>query len=372
MFIVYYSNQLEKQKEILSSLFKSLPPEDPFQQDIILVQSPGMAQWLQIELAKETGISANLKFPMPASFIWQLYAQNLPATALENPFDKDSMTWRLMRLIPTFLKKESFSPLRNYLASSPHSEQYKLYQLSSKIADLFDQYLVYRPEWIFAWEKGEDEQITAQIQKQQPNLNDTLFEQIQGNTKWQGELWRALVVDVKSDVGDATHRAALHNQFLALLADKKAPKKLPSRIFIFGIPALPTAYLNILQAMSSEVDIHLFFNNPCQEYWGDISNLRLDYLRSRKRYQFNKQDENQPLFSEDQLSQLENAQFDVTYQKENLQVGNPLLAAWGKMGRDFLYTLVRDEEHIPTYPVNAYQEIESNSLLGQLQSQILH
>ena len=372
MFIVYYSNQLEKQKEILSSLFKSLPPEDPFQQDIILVQSPGMAQWLQIELAKETGISANLKFPMPASFIWQLYAQNLPATALENPFDKDSMTWRLMRLIPTFLEKESFSPLHNYLASSPHSEQYKLYQLSSKIADLFDQYLVYRPEWIFAWEKGEDEQITAQIQKQQPNLNDTLFEQIQGNTKWQGELWRALVVDVKSDVGDATHRAALHNQFLALLADKNAPKKLPSRIFIFGIPALPTAYLNILQAMSSEVDIHLFFNNPCQEYWGDISDLRLDYLRSRKRYQFNKQDENQPLFSEDQLSQLENAQFDVTYQKENLQVGNPLLAAWGKMGRDFLYTLVRDEEHIPTYPVNAYQKIESNSLLGQLQSQILH
>ena len=372
MFIVYYSNQLEKQKEILSSLFKSLPPEDPFQQDIILVQSPGMAQWLQIELAKETGISANLKFPMPASFIWQLYAQNLPATALENPFDKDSMTWRLMRLIPTFLEKESFSPLRNYLASSPHSEQYKLYQLSSKIADLFDQYLVYRPEWIFAWEKGKDEQITAQIQKQQPNLNVTLFQQIQGNTKWQGELWRALVIDVKSDVGDATHRAALHNQFLALLTDKKSPKKLPSRIFIFGIPALPTAYLNILQAMSSEVDIHLFFNNPCQEYWGDISDLRLDYLRSRKRYQFNKQDENQPLFSEDQLSQLENAQFDVTYQKENLQVGNPLLAAWGKMGRDFLYTLVRDEEHIPTYPANAYQEIESNSLLGQLQSQILH
>ena len=95
-------------------------------------------------------------------------------------------------------------------------------------------------------------------------------------------------------------------------------------------------------------------------------------MRSRKRYQFNKQDENQPLFSEDQLSQLENSQFDVTYQKENLQVGNPLLAAWGKMGRDFLYTLVRDEEHIPTYPVNAYQEIKSNSLLGQLQSQILH
>ena len=40
--------------------------------------------------------------------------------------------------------------------------------------------------------------------------------------------------------------------------------------------------------------------------------------------------------------------------------------------RFFSITLVRDEEHIPTYPVNAYQEIKSNSLLGQLQSQILH
>ena len=86
MFIVYYSNQLEKQKEILSSLFKSLPPEDPFQQDIILVQSPGMAQWLQIELAKETGISANLKFPMPASFIWQLYAQKFTRNGIGKPF----------------------------------------------------------------------------------------------------------------------------------------------------------------------------------------------------------------------------------------------------------------------------------------------
>ena len=87
-----------------------------------------------------------------------------------------------------------------------------------------------------------------------------MFAQIQGNTKWQGELWRALVVDVKSDVGDATHRAALHNQFLALLADKKSTEKNYLHAYLFfGIPALPTAYLNILQAISSEVDIHLFF-----------------------------------------------------------------------------------------------------------------
>ena len=135
MFIVYYSNQLEKQKDILAELFKTLPREDPFQQDIILVQSPGMAQWLQMELAKKNGISAHLAFPMPATFIWQLYAENLPAVSLQNPFDKDSMMWRLMKLMPDFLEREAFSPLRHYLASSPHSEQYKRYQLSRKIAE---------------------------------------------------------------------------------------------------------------------------------------------------------------------------------------------------------------------------------------------
>ncbi|QPB42788.1 exodeoxyribonuclease V subunit gamma [Rodentibacter haemolyticus] len=373
MFIVYYSNQLEKQKEILAEVFKTLPPEDPFQQDIILVQSPGMAQWLQMALAKKNGISANLTFPMPATFIWQLYADNLPAVSLQNPFDKEAMMWRLMDLIPDFLMRESFAPLRHYLASSHHSEQYKRYQLSSKIADLFDQYLVYRPEWIFAWERGEDENITAQIEMQQSHLNETLLQQIQDNVAWQGTLWRALVANIKADMGDqAMHRAALHEQFLALLNDKNRAKKLPERIFIFGISALPKAYLSILQAISSEVDIHLFFNNPSQEYWGDIRDLRMDYLRSRMRRDYQKQNEIQPLFSEGQISQLEQGDLETTYHDENLQIGNPLLAAWGKMGRDFLYTLVRDEERIETYSVNAYEDISNSTLLGQLQSHILH
>ncbi|VEH67471.1 exodeoxyribonuclease V gamma subunit [Rodentibacter pneumotropicus] len=63
---------------------------------------------------------------------------------------------------------------------------------------------------------------------------------------------------------------------------------------------------------------------------------------------------------------------ETTYHNEHLQTGNPLLAAWGKMGRDFLYTLIRDEERIPTYSVNAYEEISASTLLGQLQSHILH
>ena len=77
MFTVYYSNQLDVQKDILLYLMAQKPLQDPFCAEVILVQSPGMAQWLQWQIAETKGIAANFAFPMPASFIWQQYAENL-------------------------------------------------------------------------------------------------------------------------------------------------------------------------------------------------------------------------------------------------------------------------------------------------------
>ena len=139
MFTVYHSNQLEVQKDILVELIQRQPLSNPLQPETVLVQSPGMAQWLQLQIAEQKGIAANFAFPMPASFIWQLYAENLPDVAQSNQFNKNAMMWRLMRLIPQYLEQEAFHPLRHYLAHSVQSEQFKLYQLAGKIADLFDQ-----------------------------------------------------------------------------------------------------------------------------------------------------------------------------------------------------------------------------------------
>ena len=69
MFVTYYSNQPEIQKDILVSLLENLPQHDPFQSDIVLVQSPGMAQWLQMEIAKKRGVAANSNSPcLPVLF----------------------------------------------------------------------------------------------------------------------------------------------------------------------------------------------------------------------------------------------------------------------------------------------------------------
>ena len=368
MFTVYHSNQLEVQKSILVKLIQRQPLSNSLQSEIVLVQSPGMAQWLQLQIAEQKGIAANFAFPMPASFIWQLYADNLPDVSQSNQFNKNAMMWRLIRLIPAYLHQPDFQPLRHYLAHSAQSEQFKLYQLAGKIADLFDQYLVYRPDWISTWEEHRDVEICQQIESQLSVDNDRLLAQIQQNIAWQGVLWRALVQRVKTDTGLdlVQHRAHLHRLLLEKLRENR-PLFLPERLFIFGITALPKAYLEIFQAISQYCDVHLFFNNPCEEYWGDIVDPTfVEKLALRRRTDYRNQQE-KPLLSAEQV-ELVQQQWDVTYDQEKLQVGNPLLASWGKLGRDFSYLLTQLEPQ----EISAYVEIAPRNLLSQLQHQILH
>jgi len=201
MFTVYYSNDLNALASMLIQHQKISPNPDPFAEETILVQSIGMAQWLQMEIAEQTGIAGNYNFPFPTSFIWQQYRLVFPYLPKENIFERAVMAWRLMKIIPNVLEQEGFSALRVYLKSEKEGSDLRLYQLASKIADLFDQYLVYRPDWTSAWEEHRDVEICQQIESQLSVDNDRLLAQIQQNIAWQGLLWRALVQMVKTDTG---------------------------------------------------------------------------------------------------------------------------------------------------------------------------
>jgi len=73
MFTIYHSNQVDLLKSLVSELMRRDPLEQVFTPDMVIVQSQGMAQWLQIELANDLGILANVDFPFPSQFIWQIY-----------------------------------------------------------------------------------------------------------------------------------------------------------------------------------------------------------------------------------------------------------------------------------------------------------
>lgn len=343
MLRVYHSNRLDVLEALMEFIVERERLDDPFEPEMILVQGTGMAQWLQMTLSQKFGIAANIDFPLPASFIWDMFVRVLPEIPKESAFNKQSMSWKLMTLLPQLLEREDFTLLRHYLTDD--SDKRKLFQLSSKAADLFDQYLVYRPDWLAQWETGH------------------LVEGLGEAQAWQAPLWKALV-EYTDELGQPRwHRANLYQRFIETLESATTcPPGLPSRVFICGISALPPVYLQALQALGKHIEIHLLFTNPCRYYWGDIKDpaYLAKLLTRQRRHSF--EDRELPLFRDSEnAGQLFNSDGEQ-------DVGNPLLASWGKLGRDYIY-LLSDLES--SQELDAFVDVTPDNLLHNIQSDIL-
>ncbi|MEX2327015.1 MAG: exodeoxyribonuclease V subunit gamma, partial [Pseudomonadales bacterium] len=144
--------------ELVEALFARTGsiPTDPFTPLTIVVQSYGMGQWLKLQLAKRCGIAANIDCILPANLIWQLYQHLLDDLELPktSPYAIERLTWLIMRLLPD-CSGDQYTQVRQFLDGRGDS-QVRYYQLSEKIATLYDQYLIYRPDWILKWEAGDD------------------------------------------------------------------------------------------------------------------------------------------------------------------------------------------------------------------------
>ena len=344
MLRVYHSNRLDVLEALMEFIVERQRLDDPFMPEMVLVQSTGMAQWLQMTLAQRFGISANIEFPLPASFIWDMFVRVLKDIPGESAFSKQSMSWKLMTLLPQRLNDEAFTLLRHYLHDD--SDKRKLFQLAARVADLYDQYLVYRPEWLMRWEA--DQRVDG--------LGDA--------QEWQAPLWKALV-EYTAELGQPLwHRANLYQRFIsALEAAEQPPAGLPSRVFICGISALPPVYLQALQALGKHVDVYVLFTNPCRYYWGDIKDPAfLAKLLSRQRRHHRETTRELPLFRDTQQAP---GLFNDAGEQD---VGNPLLASWGKLGRDYIYLLAGLERY---EELDAFVDIAPDNLLHNLQADIL-
>ncbi|EDQ00427.1 exodeoxyribonuclease V, gamma subunit [Shewanella benthica KT99] len=314
----------------------------------VLVQSPGMSTWLRLEIAKKNKIAAALEFPLPSSFIWQLCHILLPDVPKENAFTKPSMTWKLMELLPTLLSDQEFAPLKNYLTSGQdQSEQdlseqdnpLKLFQLCGQIADIFDQYLVYRPDWIAAWEAHEPTL---------PPRGDKLSQA----QAWQPILWRALIEFNNQHLNKSQyHRANLHQSlFDALDNPDTSLDGLPRRLFVFGISSMAPQTLDVLYHLAKRIDVIMLNLSPCQHYWGDIVDPR---LRARMALEY-----------------ADKQKLEQDWE-DKLEVGNPLLANNGKMGRELLDLILELPEEHANFNFECYQDPGVDSLLSGIQHDIL-
>jgi exodeoxyribonuclease V gamma subunit len=351
--MVVHGNRLEELRELVVEWMR-LHPLAPLENEVVLVQSNGIAQWLKLALAGQDscGIAAAIQVELPARFLWRSYRALLGGAdiPLESPLDKAPLTWRLMRLLPGLLQGEAFAPLSRFLADD--ADLRKRHQLAERLADLFDQYQVYRADWLADWAEGRD-QLRTSRQGARP-LDEA--------ARWQPALWRALLEDVGRQALAAS-RAGVHLRFVERLRTlEAAPPGLPRRVIVFGISSLPAQTLEALATLARFSQVLLCVHNPCQYHWGDIVPDQ-DLLRHQYRRQQRKGGLAPGLSAEDLH-----------------QHAHPLLAAWGKQGRDYINLLDMhdDPEHyrerfaILGGRIDLFGAGNTTHLLGQLQDDILH
>lgn len=346
--IVIHGNRLEELRA-LAVQWMRLHPLRPLENEVLLVQSNGIAQWLKMALAENDGcgISAALDVSLPARFLWQAYRAVLGNDAIpqESPLDKAPLTWRLMRLLPRLLGEKAFAPLRRFLADD--HDLRKRYQLAERLADLFDQYQVYRADWLADWANGDDRLRTSRGGEQA--LGD--------DSRWQPALWRALLAEVGQEQLSQS-RAGVHPRFVARMAELDSPPPgLPRRISVFGISSLPAQVLEALAAMARFSQVMLYVHNPCQHHWGDIIEDK-DLLRHEYRRQ-----------------QRKPGTAAIAVQVSMHQHAQPLLAAWGKQGRDYINLLDQYDEpqrYRENFErIDLFSSAPEGKLLSQLQNDIL-
>ncbi len=351
---IIHSNQLEALRDVVEYWLRQHPLA-PLENDVFLVQSNGMGQWLQQSLAQNNslGIAAAIDMKLPSLFIWSIYraviGQKIPKEQL---LAKAPLTWRFYRLLPALIAQAEFETLARFLADDNTSR--KRYQLAEQLADLFDQYQVYRSDWLTDWATGNDGLRDAHGELQA----------LPEPQRWQASLWRAVLADLGEDYSSSASRASVHAQFMANI-DKleQAPLSIPRRIILFGLSSLPQQSLEVLAKLGRFCQIVLFVHNPCQHYWADIIEDK-ELLKAERHRQAYKKGMSASL-TEDEL---------------HLHA-QPLLAAWGKQGRDYIRLLDQFDEtnsyanwHWPDNKIDLFKdycEPGLGSLLQQLQQTIL-
>jgi len=309
---LHYSNRTEALlKRLAEDVARHRARVGPWEPLTLVVPNRNVQLWLQQGLADSVGIAANLDF----RFLDRLWRDSLPPG--DPPLrllDRPAIQGQLLALFENgaLMAETGFGP---YLAEDPGGR--KAVQLSGRLARLFEEYLLSRPEWMLRWAKG---QAATEDPREGP----------------QRRLWQALRARLQ---GAPEAWMSLPDYFQS---EPFARGRFPERIFAFGLSQMARVYHEGFRRLSQLRPLDLYVLNPCEEFWEDVPNpgARVDLSEA---------DPEDPF---------------------GLLAGEHLgLQRWGRPGRENLRLLnalvdCDFEDH--------FREPEGDHLLGRLQAGLLH
>jgi exodeoxyribonuclease V gamma subunit len=271
-----------------------------------------MRRWLQKTLAETHGIAANLRFLTPGEFVHAALDANLPEQSESGLGDAGALRWRLWSVLSDANARHDpvFAPLQAVLTDADPA--LAAWTLAGELAQAFEKYQAWRRDWLRRWDHGGDR-------------ND-----------WQAELWRRATRGLH-------HRGQRLDRYFAKLDAGQTPVGLPPRLFAFGCQNVSPDVLRVIASTARSGTLHFYFLSPVAGWWGDLVTAR-----ERRRQQA-----------------------DVLADSDE---ENPLLAANGGAGRDFVNLLFADEQLQPSSEQAVYEPPDPSKrtgLLHRLQRELL-
>lgn len=325
--MVYPANRLEDLAVLLNHVLQ-LGHHSVLGGTQVIVENTGMQHWLNTQLAAQNGIAMNVQYPLPGKFIWQLARQVLGEEQVpqQPPYQREALVWRIDDLLASkaIVEQEQFAEANRYWQDvSETPNLLKRFQLASALADLFEQYILYRPDWLKEWQS--DTTAGAEL------------------SPWQAQLWRILCKQ------DGRHPIEIQQRLINAIGQASQAHKLPKQICLFALNTMAPATLEVFSALAHFTQVHVFHLNPCAEYWGHIQTDKVIAAAHLKQW----------LALEDDQALVDG--------------GNPLLANLGSQGKEFFRLL----EAQSSYNIDAFEDAQTSdigqdlSILQQLQQDIL-
>jgi exodeoxyribonuclease V gamma subunit len=296
---------------------------DVFQPQYIVTQTEGMNNWLKLQIATNNGIAANCVFLTPNDVILRAYF--FLGGKHPNMLSPQNLTWLLYKILgePIFIRR--FPVIAAYYNNAGFDKDLKRLALAEKTADLFDQYQIYRPDWIEDWNSASTEQLTGE--------------------KWQEYLWLRAKELLQERLPDKT---VVGRYIREALKDKenwtKLIEKIPS-LHVFGLSITTDFHLGLLFEISKCIDISFHILNPAPPvYWFEDRSEKQLAILMRK---------------------------GLVDRNEN-NIGNTLLTSWGRVIQDTFVMLFKNEELLNSFNDVGVHEPLTDTLLHKIQNDIFN
>lgn len=320
---VHTSNSLKELSKIVSQKIRT-SKKGIFEPQYFVTQTEGMNIWIKTQLAQQLGIASNIQFLKPTDLINKIYFEL--GGKYNKTLNRDSLIWLIYKVLNKDEFKKKYPIISNYFEKDEKIDLYKRYILAEKVADLLDQYQVYRPEMIRKWKKNE--LYFSQLQEQEIE-------------NWQKWIWMEASALVEKNFPDKTLIADFIIEKLRTNNENELEEI--KEIHIFGLSIFTQFQVDIFMGLSSKIDVNIYLQNPSPEiYWFDDKN-------------------------EKQIIAIQKKFKTLDYQAS---IGNDLLSNWGKTIKDCFKMYFKYDEIINALEPKLIKEEYPDTLLSKIKNQI--